>query len=361
MSARDVNPSEIGKYMPEARRAIIFAGVLGWSVRWANQNRHVIALRAADGKEISVPSTNINSNRYRSWISQIIRHTPNEVLLDFYTGKFMSDMGLDTQKITSVIGAEVVTSVAEYLGEQAIAAMAAETEQEVEQTRDSTVAEKEVPVAVAAQPDTVSEQPTLVSTRPWMARRSGVEGGQGKMYESPNVVVEVYSDGTEVFRCRHCRYSNENPRSVSAHGSRAHPETKASPHPVLRPVKNYESSGLHREMSAARRLAADITSALDSVEDWHGMDASALALALAERIIEARPDRAPAEPLTDQQVIARITALVDGGRLADMHQQVQRISAALAEAEEARAAAEARADKWHGDLQAVREMLSEGT
>jgi hypothetical protein len=90
------------------------------------------------------------------------------------------------------------------------------------------------------------------------------------------------------------------------------------------------------------------------------MDAAALADIAAHRIVENRPEQhLSTEPLTDEQVLRRIEALVDRGRLAEMHQQVTRLGEALAEANASRAAAEARAERAVGSLSALREMLNE--
>jgi hypothetical protein len=354
MSELTLTGSELRKFQPEARRIIALAKVLGWSVRWTNQRHHVVALRT-QGKEILVPSTNINAKRARSWGDQIINHSPLESLNNLIAGDL--DMVKDTEaaEVVAVLGTSLMTSITrrakERMNEEAATKRA--TQQPAPQPK-----KEEKVTAVMVESD-VLPAPRLISTRPWMVRKGGTEGGKGTMYESPVVVVETYSDGSEVFRCRNCRYSNENPRSVSSHNSRAHPAKEERPEPVLMPVEHYEGSGLHREMSGARRLAADITSALDSIGNWDDYDKVELAALLAERIIEARPEREPAEPLTEAQIIARITALVDHGRLAAMHKEMETMTTALAAEAEARKTAEAEAEKWHGNLKALREMLDE--
>ena len=50
-------------------------------------------------------------------------------------------------------------------------------------------------------------------------------------------------------------------------------------------------------------------------------------------MVEARPDRAPVEPLTDQQIMARIGALLDRGQLAEVHQQMEQLANRLRESE----------------------------
>jgi septal ring factor EnvC (AmiA/AmiB activator) len=90
-----------------------------------------------------------------------------------------------------------------------------------------------------------------------------------------------------------------------------------------------------------------------------------LARALAEHVYAMRPDREPAAPLTPEQIIHRITLMVDAGRLAEMHQQVEATAAALrekeAEAETLSAHAaemEARVTALTEERRALAQMLS---
>lgn len=365
-----VEPRDLNRFNPAARRAVILAGCMGWSVRWANKRGRIIALRH-ESKEILVPSTNVNANRARSWIDQIVRYSDPDILRDFTSGKWMHDFDMPSSKIVEALGAEVSLAIEKHLANP-------DAEPEVfpdVPAETPTLAPEPEPEEVADVPDTVSA-PThreqleqllerrrnrvLVSTRPWMARKGGTEGGGGRMYESPVVLVDTFSDGSIEYRCKFCAFTHENPRSVSAHASRSKTGHNSGDEPIIvRPVPVYEPSGFHRQQTIASRLAADITAALDSVEDWGSMDKADLAEALAQAIIEARPERAPAEPLTDEQIVRRITTLVDHGRLFDMHQQVEQMAAALAEANEKAEAALADAERLRDERAALKELLSD--
>ena len=130
---------------------------------------------------------------------------------------------------------------------------------------------------------------------------------------------------------------------------------------------------IKRPRSAIRRLRSDLLHALDGIKGWREMDPEALAEAVAEAVYEERPDREPAEPLTPEQIIHRITFLVDSGRLAEMHQSVERTAAALVESTDARnrltgevttlqqqlATAEAEVERLHEERRVLRDLLSE--
>jgi hypothetical protein len=193
-------------------------------------------------------------------------------------------------------------------------------------------AERHNVVTPAEPDDMVPADTVIVTTKPWMVRRGGVDGGHGSMYESPVVIERLWSDGMTDYRCKFCEYTNVNPRSVSAHASRGHKdEDREKVVRDVRRVEHYEATDIKRPMSAARRLASEITHILDSMDDWASMDQAELARVLAEGVYEQRPDREPIAPLTSEQIISRIVGLVDRGRLAEMHQQVEAAGAALRE------------------------------
>jgi hypothetical protein len=219
---------------------------------------------------------------------------------------------------------------------------------------------QEVPEAVPLEPSTPAskDQRQVISRRQWLARETGSRGGSGLMYASPYVDVVVFSDGTEEYECRQCHeWRSNNPRSVAAHSSKAHgPITFEK---TLVPTTEYETSGVTRGQSPARRLANDIISALDTVDNWQQLDRMELAVTLAEAMVSARPDRAPAEPLTDAEVLQRITSLLDRGQTASLHRQVETMAEALRAAQAMAAEAQERADKTEANMTALRDMLNE--
>ena len=81
-----------------------------------------------------------------------------------------------------------------------------------------------------------------------------------------------------------------------------------------------------------------------------------------DRLAEAlkhESEPTPAEPLTDAQIVARITAIIDNGRLAQMHQQMDDLTTALAQATQAREAAEHRAETLRSNMAALRDLISD--
>jgi hypothetical protein len=216
-----------------------------------------------------------------------------------------------------------------------------------------------------AVPDTVSEQEqeveatperTIVSERPWLARRGGSEGKGGRVYESRGVLVVTFSDGTESYKCKFCDVMNDNPRSVKMHAAQKHPQNKPQSEAALLRTDHYEKSDVTQpNRRAITRLAHDLTAALDTVESWQAMDATELADVLAHRIVEARPEaHHSSEPLTDEQVLRRIVALVDNGQVATLNRQIEGMRVVLAEQT-------ARADRAVGNLQALKDMLNSET
>jgi hypothetical protein len=180
------------------------------------------------------------------------------------------------------------------------------------------------------------------------------------------VIHRVWSDGAEDYRCRFCTYTSDNPRGVAGHASRTkqgHPASTAPPEDLR--VNEYQPTDIKRPLSGIRRLTSELTHALDGIPGWEQMDPEELARTLAEHVYAMRPDPVPTEPLTPEQIIRRIVLMVDAGRLAEMHQQVESIAAALrekeAEAEALSVAAaelEARVDTLTAERRALRDLLT---
>lgn len=361
MSTLTVERSELKKFSTMAATVVDMAMELKWKVQWQNASRRVARVTSSDHRAtFNVPTTNVNANRVQQWVRILVRNSDEEAILDF------TDTIQDKARRLT-LGLEGIgprdngprgplgETLAERVGIEA--ANAAREVAEMVRNR---------PPKEASKADEEAPERTLVSSTPWMVRRGGVDGGNGRMYESPNVIHEVYSDGSESYRCRHCRYSNENPRSVSGHAARSkgHPRAEAD-HQVL-PVRNYEATDITRQVSPNRRLVADLTAALDSIEGWASLDASALAQLVVTRMDENRPDRAPAEPLSADQVLDRISALVDNGRLAEMHQQIARLTEHIANLTEQvrverleRAEVEEKVKRQQENMHALRELLLE--
>ena len=312
---------------------------LGWTLEWASRKQQAIALRSGfDDRKLLVPIASINANRLRSLSTQIARHTDPEVLKDAASltrlaqknrreGKIplTFDIASDNDVATKRGGMPLSATVERALNR---ARLTLDEEADAKIVRKNNDDDEQVAELVAA------ERRTLVSESPWMVRKGGREGGHGTMYESHSVIHRVWSDGTEDYRCRFCPYESDNPRGVAGHASRTkdgHPSA-ATP-PEDRRVNEYHATEIKRPLSGVRRLTTELTMALDGLDDWPTMSREELARTLAEHVYAMRPDREPAAPLTPEQILHRITLMVDAGRLAEMHQQVEATAAALREAQ----------------------------
>jgi hypothetical protein len=220
--------------------------------------------------------------------------------------------------------------------------------------------------AAAPVPEETQEQvhvPLVLARRPWLARLSnsgrGAEvEGPGMLYESPYVDVVTLSDGNEVYECRQCQqFQRLNPRAVANHSAKTHGVIKTDRTPIR--TSNYQPSGLHRSQTPVTRLSHEIVHALDTIEGWRDMESLELANTIASVMVEARPDRAPVEPLTDQQILARIGALLDRGQLAEVHQQMEQLAKRLRESEALADTAARRAARAESNLSALRDLLNE--
>lgn len=343
----------------EAYEVLELAESLGYSLDWASNKQQAITLRSGfDDRRLLLPATSINANRLRALGTQIIRHADPEKVADASDMTRISernrragkipltfDIVTDNDIATKRGGMPLPPPVERALNEARLIQQEEEArEEDARIIRDANDDDEQVAELVEAErvpssgPDDViyrggDTSVHLVSETPWMVRRGGHEGGAGRMYESPSVIHRVWSDGGEDYRCRYCEYESENPRGVAAHASRTktgHPTAKEAVEEHR--VAHYQPTDIKRPMSAVRRLTSELIHALDGIPDWQAMTPDELAHALAEHVYAARPDQTPAEPLTAEQIIHRITLMVDSGRLAEMHQQVEAMAAEMREA-----------------------------
>lgn len=391
-------PGDLSPFPDQTQRVLRMADALGWHLRWLGVQHKLANISSPNHeKSINIPSTNVNANRAKSWFNQIVRYSDPKKVAEYAekerhpaTAKgITSAMRLafpefalpeertamrtayeegarakqpkpkpappvtyvtDADRTQSTIGderrsglpcADCMTPYDKctdrvFTKGKACCARCADTDTHNVEVVEKVARLKIDPEADAKQVRMHDPDLTIVSERPWIARRSGKEGGKGKVYESPYVTERLWSDGTVDYKCPYCQYVSDKPRSVSSHGAgRAdHPKGPQSKQATF-PVSDYVASGIHRETSAVNRLASDLLHALDTMgEDWQHLSREELARKVAEAVVEARPDRAPAEPLTPEQIMERIRMLVDGGRYHDMHKQVEAAGAALREANE---------------------------
>lgn len=410
-------PSDLSTFPKQTQDILRMAHELGWSIRWSGTSKRIASLHSPieASKSITIPSTNLNGDRHRSTVRQIARYSDPDKVQDYVdaqttvrksslrvaldlgpaptpqpprttpTTAVASAMREAQQRQTSdtkvnrgssertdaMIGGEHRSGAAcsscgthysvctrrlfaERNG-RACCETCAETD-----THDTEVVEKfvsrtrdtEVVAAAEGEPER-----TLVTEKPWMVRRGAGTGTKGRMYESATVIHRVWSDGSEDYRCVLCPYTNTNPRSVSGHYSKSADHDGQYPQ-LARPthiVPNYEKTDITRPRSAIKRLQSDLLHALDRIKDWRDMDRSTLAEAVAEAVYEQRPDREAPEPLTPEQILARIVLMVDDGALATMHQKVEEMAAAMRENSDLTTAAQIRAERAEAAAERLRE------
>jgi hypothetical protein len=308
----------------------------------------VLTLRSAvePSVTINVPTTNLNVKRVRAMEERIIRYSDPDLL----------------------------DKVAALSDEAAHASPLSTTARRLRSaSRPGRVLQKEMaelgPPARSRRGNSprsteVTELPkpsTEVTVRPWMARRYGSEGGRGLMYESKSVLEVTHGDGSITYRCVFCDFENDKPRSVSSHVSRSKKGHDLDPvEPTLLRVNEYRASEETRASAGGRPsgLRSRILAALSAMDDWSNLTRDDLADRLSEALASEH-EPTPAEPLTDAQIVARITAIIDNGRLAQMHQQMDDLTTALAQATQAREAAEHRAETLRSNMAALRDLISD--
>lgn len=378
VSAPPFTHDDLRRFVPEARRIIAFGRILAWRVRWSNSDKKLVVLHAPNGgKELHIPTTNINYKRARSWMKQMLTYSEPMDVMNLLEGGFDLRKEPDIAQLVATYGTELSEQLKEWQkeDEQKVAIEAVSVVGEgtmANALRDAQAekagkAEKKQRQSRAAPPEPDKPEPEeshgvterrVVSERPWLAKRGGTKGASGRVYESQGVMVVTYDDGTEAYKCRFCDFTHpDNPRSVKMHAANRKsfdPTHQAVSERVLLRTDDYEPSDIKKPHRAAvARLTNDLVAALDGLEAWQALEAHELASVLAQRVVDARPEHhVSTEPLTAAQVLARITSLVDNGQIASLHRQVGEMRDALAEQT-------ARADRLYDERKALRDMLAE--
>lgn len=332
---------ELSKFTDAGEAVVRAALALGWSAQWQNTAHRVLKLRSAvePSVTINIPTTNLNVKRVRAMEERILRYSDPD-LLDRVAA--LSDEAARVASVDDGPKTALGITPGRAVQKEAIALG----------TRIRKISDevRELP-----------EPSTEVTVRPWMARRHGSEGGRGLMYESKSVLEVTHGDGSITYRCTFCDFENDKPRSVSSHVSRSKKGHDIGPaKPTLLRVNEYRASEETRANPGGRpnSLRARILAALSAMDDWSNLTRDDLADRLSEALASEH-EPTPAEPLTDAQIVARITAIIDNGRLAQMHQQMDDLTAALAQATQAREAAEHRAETLRSNMAALRDLISD--
>lgn len=203
---------------------------------------------------------------------------------------------------------------------------------------------------------------SVVDERPYLShRKNGPKGGT--RYPSPFVVERVWSDGSIDYRCRFCDFSSDRVKSVSTHAARAHRgeyDRDSEREYVFDPDYTEPVEGKRPRYTPSERLLSALTDALAEVlagltaDDVPGtgrlregmalvnrVDLATVARAAAEgalRWMHDRPDLpdpVEREPLTDEQIVARIRTLVEGGETVRLRSVVDDLTGRLEATEKA--------------------------
>lgn len=200
MSTNDFTSADAKRFGGEARRTIAMARLLGWSATWGGVSHKMVTLANPDHTHrINVPVTNINHNRARSWIMQILRHTPHENILAVIDGSNGLDMMAepDMAEAAALVGASLVTF----------------TEKQRQREKNTEMA------TVPTGPKTDRATRTVVSEAPYMAKHNK----KHTRVESASVLVRTWSDGTVDYKCRMCEaYTSDRVQSVVIHATQKH-------------------------------------------------------------------------------------------------------------------------------------------
>ncbi len=418
-----VSPRELSGFSAPARRAIALANLLGWTTRLTGRRDSLVEMISPGGeKKINLPRTSVNAHRLSSTMSALIRYSSTDALLDVVVNdENLVGMDEDTLAIRAVVGTDLLMWVQEvrekrlaeekaeasdeqapdepvqpswtdtpYVGTSTLGNWWVRTHQDghvewvcknhdpemVVRTlggigghnrtlhTDSPLHEKRaVLVAQGAEQErlrSLTRDLVLASQRPWLARRGGSSTGAGKMYPSGRVTTLTYTNGTVLYSCNGCGILAEQPRSISAHASKMHPELPTGVDEVFT-VEQYEETGIRRNPGAAARLKRELLAALQSMDEVPTSQ-EALAAALAEQImanrtVETEVDPTPAEPLSAEEVLRRIASLVDRGQTARLFESIDTLTSQLVEATTRAEECAARADRAEGEMDALRELI----
>ena len=313
---------------------------LGWRTDFSKG----IHLTAPDGTKVNLPiQSTLNAKMFRSRVNTIIRHRGPAK-----PGRLMT-------VVEAIIAHPKVK-----LDPDRVAVL--------REAMEHAPAVKEPAPAVAEVAESkVSAHRKVRITReePW----SAVRNHRGETYPSDAVMERHWSNGTTDYACRWegCEFTDDSPRTVAAHngshkrgqGTGPRPEVDGvDPEHVSNPRKITRVRNLAREIDGA--LTAAIAAGITADPEW-----------LAQWIIDHRIDALPAAgeepvPLTSEDILDKIAALVDRGRGKVLREQVDTLQiqvegfmAQVAAAEAKAKAAEDRASWADGNLQALSELLDD--
>lgn len=250
-------------------------------------------------------------------------------------------------------------------------------------------AQKGVQVAVKKDAKTaiqqVAEAPKkeprrLVSTHPFMAKGSaGSPTSPGKVYESPVVLEQRWSDDTVNYRCRLCPHESNYPVGIVSHwkkhtnagevpivGTRAGGTAVMIADPTYIDLETRQRSAHeeaeHEYSPREDRVAALASTLLQALQAAVGEDPEVVAYSLAREALNwqhaQQGNGVPREPQTAEEMLSAIRDMVDRGEYARMRQAALEAEQAADVAQERAERAESRNGKLLGDLKSLRDLIS---
>lgn len=340
------------KFEQSGRNTIALATILGWRVHWNSNNKNTAVLTSQTGtKKIVVPTTNINANRYRSWITQILTSSDSAQVVRLAQGTLdLRTQPEAVQRVVATMGTALSQFAMRYAEQRSLIDAASKETPVLTQKVIESVGP---PVTAVQDPLPVSPSVTdrhtvgVVKVEPLMATRASDGRSKGRTYESRTTEVVTLSDGSAFFRCRFCEYVSVNKLSVRAHSNTAH-RGLGTPEHVAEQRKAEQPSAPAAMPSDPRRL--------------HGIEL------LTHEVREGFKDRQQARDVAVHllnlsfEERAKIAHIILNGK--DVETLRTLAEESIAEANEARdaavakaAAAEAKATAIESDLTALREMI----
>lgn len=287
-------PSVLRGIPKDLRDAVKGAARLGWTGRKTGTGG--LILYSPDGvSTVNIPITLNRVNTARAIARDILRHTPDDIkvsvaaaVVDNNDRGGIEAMGHMVLDASGAFGPTVAAGIGP----------------EVDETETAYVAPGDVPHEPAV---------SIISVEPWMARVSS-NGTTADLYPSPAVLERTWSDGSVDYKCTHCDYVAEKPRSVSSHYA-GHTKAGSTPKSTQEATVFDAKIDGYRTVRVAH-LAKEIEDALIAVD--HDPDAAIkdVARAIATHIIEDRLAKGrekveeDSEPSSPEDVLARIKRLV---------------------------------------------------
>ena len=357
-----LDPAELREMrLKEARALSLLAFLNGWSYQKV-KNVPVVILSAGDGSEASFRismNDSINFKTFRAHVNTISRHRG-------YRG---TDPDMKTfVSLPPVVMLDIIVSTVKLDPDHLnIIRKAFEEQPKEEEVPQVSITSDLPPGPVGRVAPILKEAPkivTLVPERhllkeePWIAHSKSRASGGTETYPSDAVMERQWSDTTTDFACRFpdCDYVEAKPHSVARHYAAKHSRGKGrTPQPEIDGVDmEWTPSQGARIKRLKRELDGALTAALAEKHDIHDTEW------IAEWIITHRiegvggGDGGGAEegPLTAEQIIDKIAALVVRGRSPILREQIETLNAMLDKSE-------ANRKRDQADMKAMADLFAE--